>query len=92
MMAAPNICHKGWVFDQYDSMVRTNTVVGPGSDAAVLRLRKTNKALAIVNDCNGRYCYLNPRLGAQSAVAEAARNIVCSGPVPAAGRWRSPTV
>ena len=84
MMAAPNICHKGWVFDQYDSMVRTNTVVGPGSDAAVLRLRKTNKALAIVNDCNGRYCYLNPRLGAQSAVAEAARNIVCSGGQPLA--------
>jgi len=84
MMAAPNICHKGWVFDQYDSMVRTNTVVGPGSDAAVLRLRKTNKSLAIVNDCNGRYCYLNPRLGAQSAVAEAARNIVCSGGQPLA--------
>jgi len=84
MLAAPNVCHKGWVFDQYDSMVRTNTVVGPGSDAAVLRLRKTDKALAISNDCNGRYCYLNPRLGAQSAVAEAARNIVCSGGRPLA--------
>ncbi len=84
MMAAPNICHKGWVFDQYDSMVRTNTVIGPGSDAAVMRLRKTNKALAIVNDCNGRYCYLNPRVGAQSAVAESARNIVCSGGKPLA--------
>jgi len=84
MMAAPNICHKGWVFDQYDSMVRTNTAVGPGSDAAVLRLRKTDKALAMVTDCNGRYCYLNPRLGARSAVAEAARNIVCSGGRPLA--------
>jgi len=84
MMAAPNICHKGWVFDQYDSMVRTNTAVGPGSDAAVLRLRKTDKALAMVTDCNGRYCYLNPRLGAMSAVAEAARNIVCSGGRPLA--------
>ncbi len=84
MMAAPNICHKGWVFDQYDSMVRTNTAVGPGSDAAVLRLRKTDRALAMVTDCNGRYCYINPRLGAQSAVAEAARNIVCSGGKPLA--------
>jgi phosphoribosylformylglycinamidine synthase II len=84
LLAAPNICHKGWVFDQYDSMVRTNTAVGPGSDAAVLRLRKTNKALAMTTDCNGRYCYINPRLGAKSAVAEAARNIVCSGGRPLA--------
>lgn len=84
MLAAPNICHKGWVFDQYDSMVRTNTAVGPGSDAAVLRIRKTRKALAMATDCNGRYCYINPRLGAQSAVAEAARNIVCSGGKPLA--------
>ena len=84
LLAAPNICHKGWVFDQYDSMVRTNTAVGPGSDAAVLRLRKTNKALAMTTDCNGRYCYINPRLGAESAVAEAARNIVCSGGRPLA--------
>ncbi len=84
MLAAPNICQKGWVFEQYDSMVRTNTAVGPGSDAAVLRIRKTHKALAMVTDCNGRYCYINPRLGAQSAVAEAARNIVCSGGKPLA--------
>ena len=84
ILAAPNICHKGWVFDQYDSMVRTNTAVGPGSDAAVMRLRKTRKALAMSTDCNGRYCYINPRLGAQSAVAEAARNIVCSGGKPLA--------
>ncbi|MFH2048329.1 MAG: phosphoribosylformylglycinamidine synthase subunit PurL [bacterium] len=84
MLAAPNICNKAWVFDQYDSMVRTNTAVGPGSDAAVLRIRKTNKALAMVTDCNGRYCYINPRLGAQSAVAESARNIVCSGGKPLA--------
>ncbi len=84
MLAAPNICHKGWVFEQYDSMVRTNTAVGPGSDAAVLRIRKTRKALAMATDCNGRYCYINPRLGARSAVAEAARNIVCSGGKPLA--------
>jgi len=84
MLAAPNICHKGWVFDQYDSMVRTNTAVGPGSDAAVLRIQRTNKALAMTTDCNGRYCYIHPRLGAQSAVVEAARNIVCSGGRPLA--------
>ncbi len=84
MLASPNICNKAWVYDQYDSMVRTNTAVGPGSDAAVLRLRKTNKALAMTTDCNGRYCYVNPRLGARSAVAEAARNIVCSGGKPVA--------
>ncbi len=84
MLAAPNICYKGWVFDQYDSMVRTNTAVGPGSDAAVLRIRKTTRALTMVTDCNARYCYLNPRIGASQAVAEAARNIVCSGGRPVA--------
>lgn len=84
LLSAPNICHKGWVFRQYDSTVRTNTAVGPGSDAAVIRIRKSNKALAMTTDCNARYCYLNPKVGAQSAVAEAARNIVCSGGRPLA--------
>jgi len=84
MLSSPNICHKNWVFDQYDSTVRTNTAIGPGSDAAIMRIRKTNKALAMTTDCNGRYCYINPKLGAQSAVAEAARNIVCSGGKPLA--------
>jgi len=84
MLRSPNLCHKGWVFEQYDSTIRTNTAVGPGSDAAVLRLRKTTKALAMSTDCNGRYCYLNPRRGAQIAVAEAARNIVCSSGRPLA--------
>jgi len=84
LLAAPNICHKGWVFRQYDSTVRTNTAVGPGSDAAVIRIRKTNKALSMTTDCNARYCYVNPRVGTQSAVAEAARNIVCSGGRPLA--------
>jgi len=84
LLSAPNICHKGWVFRQYDSTVRTNTAVGPGSDAAVIRIRKTNKALAMTTDCNARYCYVNPRIGAQIAVAEAARNIVCSGGNPLA--------
>ncbi|MEE8576616.1 MAG: phosphoribosylformylglycinamidine synthase subunit PurL [candidate division Zixibacteria bacterium] len=84
MLSSPNLCHKGWVFDQYDHMVRTNTAVGPGSDAAVLRIRKTNKALIMTTDCNARYCYLDPKAGAESAVAEAARNIVCSGGKPLA--------
>jgi len=79
LLAAPNICYKGWVFRQYDSTIRTNTAVSPGSDAAVMRIRKTRKALAMTTDCNGRYCYLNPRRGAILAVAEAARNIACSG-------------
>ncbi len=84
LLAAPNICDKSWVHLQYDSTVRTNTSVGPGSDAAVLRVRKTKKALAMCTDCNGRYCYLNPRVGARQAVAEAARNVVCSGGQPVA--------
>jgi phosphoribosylformylglycinamidine synthase len=84
LLGSPNICHKGWVFEQYDSMIRTSTVVGPGSDAAVLRIRHTDTALAMTTDCNGRYCYLDPRVGASSAVAEAARNIVCSGGKPLA--------
>ena len=84
LLASPNICDKAWVFDQYDSMVRTNTAIGPGSDAAVLRIRKSNRALAMTTDCNGRYCYLNPRRGAKQAVAEAARNVTCSGARPVA--------
>ncbi|MEE8149271.1 MAG: phosphoribosylformylglycinamidine synthase subunit PurL [candidate division Zixibacteria bacterium] len=84
LLSSPNICHKGWVFDQYDSTVRTNTAVGPGSDAAVMRIRKTREALAMTTDCNARYCYLNPRMGAISAVCESARNIVCSGGKPLA--------
>ena len=84
LLSSPNICHKGWIFDQYDSTVRTNTAVGPGSDAAVMRIRKTRKALAMTTDCNARYCYLNPRMGAISAVCESARNIVCSGGKPLA--------
>ena len=86
MLGSPNICHKGWVFEQYDSMVRTNTAVGPGSDAAVIRIRQTDKALAMATDCNGRYCYLNPRLGAQIAVPR--RREISSA--PARNRRRSP--
>ena len=85
MLAAPNIASKRWVFEQYDTMVRTNTVVGPGpSDAAVIRLKDSNKGLAVKTDCNGRYVYLNPRKGGQIAVAEAARNVVCAGGSPVA--------
>ena len=84
LLASPNIASKRWVYEQYDTMVRTGTVVGPGSDACVIRLRKTNKAIAATTDCNGRYCYLNPRMGGRIAVAEAARNLVCSGAEPLA--------
>ncbi|MDH4222906.1 MAG: AIR synthase related protein, partial [candidate division Zixibacteria bacterium] len=84
LISTPNISSKRWVYEQYDTMVRTGTAVGPGSDAAVIRLRKSNKALAMSTDCNGRYCYLNPRMGGRIAVAEAARNLVCSGAKPLA--------
>ncbi len=84
LLGCPNIASKRWVYEQYDTQVRTATVVGPGSDAAVLRVRKTNKAIATATDCNGRYCYLNPRMGGRIAVAEAARNVVCAGAKPLA--------
>jgi phosphoribosylformylglycinamidine synthase len=84
LVANHNIASKRWVFEQYDSMVQTNTAVGPGSDAAVVRSRKTKKALALATDCNARYCHLNPRRGAQIAVCESARNVVCSGGLPVA--------
>jgi phosphoribosylformylglycinamidine synthase II len=84
LLGSSNIANKRWVFEQYDTMVRTNTVVGPGSDAAVLRLRKTKKAIAVTSDCNPRLCYLNPRMGGKIAVAESARNLVCSGAQPVA--------
>ena len=85
LLGSPNIASKRWVFEQYDTMVRTNTAVGPGpSDAALVRLKGTNKGLAVKTDCNGRYVYLNPRRGGQIAVAEAARNVVCAGGKPLA--------
>ncbi|SDC57028.1 phosphoribosylformylglycinamidine synthase subunit PurL [Shouchella lonarensis] len=82
LLKQPTIASKEWVYEQYDHMVQTNTVVAPGSDAAVLRIRGTNKALAMTTDCNARYLYLDPKIGGQIAVAEAARNIVCSGARP----------
>lgn len=84
VFSSPNLVSKKWVYEQYDSMVRTNTVVGPGCDAAVIRLKGTNKALAVKTDCNGRYVYLNPKEGTKIAVAESARNVVCSGGIPLA--------
>ena len=84
LLKAPTVASKEWVYDQYDYQVRTNTVVAPGSDAAVLRVRGTNKGLAMTTDCNSRYIYLDPTTGGKIAVAEAARNIVCSGGQPLA--------
>jgi phosphoribosylformylglycinamidine synthase subunit PurL len=85
LLASPAIASKYWVTEQYDSMVRTNTRVGPGSgDAAVLRLKETKRALALSTDGNGRWGFLSPRLGAMHAVAEAARNVACTGARPIA--------
>src|SRR4030067_1652875 len=82
LISSPNIASKIWIYQQYDTSVRTNTVVKPGSDAAVLRIRNTHKALAVKTDGNGRYIYLDPYNGGQIAVAEAARNVVCAGGKP----------
>jgi len=84
LLSTPNITSKQFVFRQYDSTVRSNTVQGPGGAAAVIRLKGTKRGLAISTDCNGRYVYLNPRLGGQIAVVESARNVVCSGAEPMA--------
>jgi phosphoribosylformylglycinamidine synthase II len=82
LLASPTIASKRWVYRQYDHMVRTNTLVRPGSDAAVVRIKGTNKALAMTTDGNGRYCLLHPYIGGSIAVAEAARNLVCAGAEP----------
>ncbi|HST07667.1 MAG TPA: phosphoribosylformylglycinamidine synthase subunit PurL, partial [Gemmatimonadaceae bacterium] len=84
LLSAPTIASKAWAYRQYDSTVRTNTVVGPGGDAGVLRIRGTNKAIAVKTDCNGRYVHLDPRVGGRIAVAEAARNVACTGARPMA--------
>lgn len=84
LLAAPNVASKRWVYQQYDSTVRSNTVILPGGDAAVLRLKGSTKGLAVKTDCNGRYVYLNPRRGAAIAVAEAARNVAVTGARPVA--------
>jgi len=84
LLGSPNIASRHWIYDQYDTTVRTNTVVAPGGDAGVLRVRNTKRGIAATVDCNGRYVYLNPKRGAMIAVAEAARNIVCVGARPRA--------
>jgi phosphoribosylformylglycinamidine synthase subunit PurL len=84
LVAAPNLSSKEWVYQQYDHMVRTNTSVLPGADAAVVRIKETRRALAMSLDGNGRYCAVDPRAGARLVVAEAARNVVCVGARPLA--------
>jgi phosphoribosylformylglycinamidine synthase II len=84
LLRDPTIASKNWVYRQYDHMVRTGTVVPPGSDAAVFRVREANKILAATTDCNSLYCRLDPREGGRIAVAEAARNLTCSGATPLA--------
>ena len=85
LLASPAISSKRWITEQYDTMVRTNTLAVPGAgDAAVVRIKGTKRALALATDGNGRWCQLNPRLGAMHAVAEAARNVACSGARPIA--------
>jgi phosphoribosylformylglycinamidine synthase len=83
LLVSPNICGKRWVWQQYDHMVQTNTVEAPGAgDAGVIRIKGTNRGLAMSLDGNGRWCYLDPKLGAEHAVAEAARKVACSGATP----------
>jgi phosphoribosylformylglycinamidine synthase II len=84
LLSSPNVASKRWIWEQYDSTVRTSTVVRPGGDAGVIRFRGTRRGLAATTDCNGRYCWLDPREGAKAAVAEAARNLVCTGALPTA--------
>ncbi|MFW6269969.1 MAG: phosphoribosylformylglycinamidine synthase subunit PurL, partial [Bacillota bacterium] len=84
LVGSLNLCSKKWIYEQYDHMVRNNTVILPGSDAAVLRIKDTDKAIAIAADGNGRYIYLDPETGGKLSLAEAARNLVCSGARPLA--------
>ena len=84
LLAAQNICSKRWIFEQYDSMVQSNTVEGPGADAGLMRIKGSKRALAMALDGNGRWCWLDPKLGAMHAVAESARNVSCSGATPVA--------
>ncbi|MBT7501978.1 MAG: phosphoribosylformylglycinamidine synthase subunit PurL, partial [Gemmatimonadales bacterium] len=84
LLGSPNVASKQWVYHQYDTTVRTSTVVRPGAASGVIRIRGTNRAVAATTDCNGRFVYLEPRTGALGAMAEAARNLVCVGATPTA--------
>jgi phosphoribosylformylglycinamidine synthase II len=84
LLGSANICSRRWVYEQYDHMVRVNTVELPGGDAGVLRVKETGAGLALSCDCNGRYCYLDPFVGTQTALAESGRNVACTGATPVA--------
>ncbi|HEX3438559.1 MAG TPA: phosphoribosylformylglycinamidine synthase subunit PurL [Pseudacidobacterium sp.] len=84
LLTSANICSKHWVHEQYDSMVQTNTVQGPGGEGGVMRIKGTKRGLSMALDGNGRWCYLDPKLGAKHAVAEAARKVACTGATPIA--------
>ncbi|MCL4246426.1 MAG: phosphoribosylformylglycinamidine synthase II, partial [Candidatus Dadabacteria bacterium] len=84
LLSSPTLANKHWIYEQYDYMVRTNSITLPGSDAAVVRIKGTPKAVAMTVNCNSRYCYLDPYTGAAIAVAESARNLACSGALPLA--------
>jgi phosphoribosylformylglycinamidine synthase len=84
LVASADLCSKRWIWEQYDYMVRTNTIAGPGSDAAVVRIKETDTSIAMSLDGNGRYCYLDPREGAKLAVAECCRNLATTGALPVA--------
>jgi phosphoribosylformylglycinamidine synthase II len=84
LLSSENLCSRRWVYQQYDHMVRTNTCMFPGSDAAVIRIKNTQRAVAMSLDGNGRYCRIDPREGAKLAVAESCRNLVCVGARPLA--------
>ncbi|HOD53691.1 MAG TPA: phosphoribosylformylglycinamidine synthase subunit PurL [Candidatus Cloacimonadota bacterium] len=84
LASCPNIASKKKIYQQYDHMVQINTMIEPGGDAAVIRIKDTNKAIAVATDCNARLCYLNPYEGTKAAVAESARNVVCTGAKPVA--------
>jgi phosphoribosylformylglycinamidine synthase len=84
LLASANICSKRWVHEQYDTMVQTNTVQGPGSESGVIRIKGTKRGLSMALDGNGRWCYLDPKLGAKHAVAESARKVACTGATPIA--------
>jgi len=84
LLSTPTLASKRWIYEQYDYMVRTNTLTLPGSDAAVVRIKGTTKGIAMTVNCNSKYCYLDPYIGAGIAVAESARNLACSGAKPLA--------
>lgn len=84
LLGSPNLCHKSWIWNQYDSTIGSDTVFEPGHDAALLQIKETSTGIAIASDCNSRYCHHNPRLGGSISVVESARNIACSGAKPVA--------